>query len=514
MTAISPGQPWHPSSRTGDARGVIVVLVIGGFLGLMALLPIILSHLHLKSQPESHPTQPLVHVIPSTGHEISQDQAREAWWRRFVRGRWYTLARDACFLHHVAQIINTVSSLDRVLEHVVRELVKHLAVDTGQVFLLDDEKVLQLAVSVGSLAQPSPLPNWAFTLPDLVLAVDKPLVTSDLRQWPQLRSFISPADIASALWLPLKTGGQTVGVLGLGSRRPAAFCQQAINVVTTVTSHLATAVENFFLRQRVVQERELRRALQRYVSPRLVTTYKQGPLSQPQEIIDASTRMSVLFADVRSFTPLMEQANPDAVMRVLNEYFLRMSQIIQANGGVVDEFAGDEIVASFDRISPRINDAYRAVQAGVEMLISLKTLQRRWQERELPTFDIGIGISTGAVTRGSIGSQERKALIALGSILNIASRAEAMNKKFGTHLIITQSTFEQVADLIEYDAMGAHNLQGISRPVPLYSVRNTKSNHRSESKTPYDTHGIAQIAQRRQAFAEQTGPIVGADLLS
>jgi len=263
----------------------------------------------------------------------------------------------------------------------------------------------------------------------------------------------------------------------------------------------------------VIQEQELRQTLQRYVSPRLVTTFQHGPAPHPQEIIDASGRMSVLFADVRNFTPLMEKADPNAVMQVLNEYFLRMSQIIQANGGVVDEFAGDQIVASFDRTSPRVNDAYRAVRAGVEMLAGLKTLQQRWRRRGLPTFDIGIGISTGAVTRGSIGSKERKALIALGSILNIASRAEGMNKKFGTHLIITQSTFEQVADLIEYDALGAHELQGISKPVPLYSVRGLRNNHLTEARASYDTHRIAQIAQHRQALTEHTGPGVGRGVL-
>lgn len=475
-------------------------------LGLIALAQMVfLPRLYAKNQSKAHLAQPLVHVTPSPWHEISQNRAKEKRWQRIVAGRRYALAQDARFMYRATQIINQAPLLDGALEHLVRELTEHLTVDMGQVFLLDDKEMLQLAVSVGSFT-PSPLPNWAFTLPDLVLAAGKPLLTPDLRRWPQLQSFAA-TELASLLWLPLKTAGRAVGVLELGSRRPDAFSQDTITMLTAVASYLATAVENFYLRQQVSQEKELRRAIQRYVSPRLVTTFQRGSAPHPQEIIDASPRMSVLFADVRSFTPLMEKTEPNAVMRVLNEYFLRMSQVIKANGGVVDEFAGDEIVASFDRTSPRINDAYRAVQAGLEMLASLKRLQQRWQKRELPTFDIGIGISTGAVTRGSIGSQERKALIALGSILNIASRAEAMNKKFHTHLIITQSTFEQVAHLIEYDSLGEHKLQGISRPVPLYSVRGIKNNYLPEKKTSYDTNdtkGITQTAQRRQAVAKRT----------
>jgi adenylate cyclase len=237
------------------------------------------------------------------------------------------------------------------------------------------------------------------------------------------------------------------------------------------------------------------------------------PEHRGQGIIDAERQISVLFADVRGFTSLMEKADPGAVLQVLNEYFLHMSQIIQANGGIVDEFAGDQIVASFDRPSPHVNDAYRAVRAGVEMLTALRTLQKRWRDRGLPTFDIGIGISTGSVTRGCIGSHERKALVALGSILNVASRAEDMNKEFGTHLIITQSTFEQVTDRIEYHALGSQTLQGISEPVPLYSVQGMKNNHWPETKVSHDPDEIAQVAQRRQAFAERSSSGIGTGLL-
>jgi len=411
-----------------------VLMAAVGVLGLMALTLAFLS-LHTKRQIKTNVAPPLVYTPPCAFHKISHNTSRGTFLQRIMPNHRCILAQDAGFLFHIAQFIDTVSSLDGALEHVMKELMKHLGVDMGQVFLLDDEEMLQLAISVGSFKQQNSLPNWEFTLPSLVLAADKPLIIPDLHRWPQLQAFISATELASMFWLPLKTGGRTVGALGLGSRRLDAFDQGAVTMVTMVASYLATAVESLRLRRQVTQERELRQTIQRYVSPRLVATFQQESAPHPQEVIDASGRMSVLFADVRSFTPLMEKADPNAVMQVLNEYFLRMSQIIQAHGGVVDEFAGDQIVASFDRTSPRVNDACRAVQAGVEMLASLKTLQKRWRERGLPTFDIGIGISTGAVTRGSIGSKDRKALIALGSILNIASRAEGMNKKFGTHLL-------------------------------------------------------------------------------
>ncbi len=490
-----------------------VLTIIVGLLGLAALALVFLPRLRPPHPVELDMAQSLTFLSPCTQGETLPSMSSSKWWPRVLTGRHARLTQDSCFLYRIAQFVNEASSLNHTLQYAMRELTRHLAMDMGRVFLLDDDEMLQLAVSVGSCVHSSPMPDWEFTLPNLALAADKPLIISDLRQWPQLRSFISATELASALWLPLKTAGRAVGALGLGSRRPNVFDQDTVIIISTVASCLATIVENFGLRRQVGQEKELRQTLQRYVSPRLVTIFQQGSAPHPQEIIDASGRMSVLFADVRNFTPLMEKADPNAVMQVLNEYFLRMSQIIKANSGVVDEFAGDQIVASFDRTSPRVNDAYRAVRAGVEMLNGLEMLQKRWRDRGLPNFDIGIGISTGAVTRGSIGSKERRALIALGSILNIASRAEGMNKAFGTTLIITQSTFDQVSDLVECEALGAHELQGISEPVPLYSVRGLKSNN-LEAKTSDDTYRIAQTTQRRQALTEPVNPDVGAGLFA
>jgi class 3 adenylate cyclase len=489
-----------------------VLIVIVGVLGLIGLALALQSRFHSEHKSKKQLVQPLV-CVPVAGHqEMPQRATRMTWWQRSAMGWQREMARDSRFLYRTIQLINGASSLDD-MELVVRELTRHVAADLGRVFLLDDDELLQLSVSVGSLSKQEPVPNWEFTLPNLALAADKPIVIPDLRRWPPLQSFISTPELASTLWLPLKTGGQAAGVLGLGSRRPNAFDQDTVAMVAAVASCLATTIENSRLRRQTKQEKVFRQTLQRYVSPRLVTSVRQVPEHQGHSIIEADRQITVLFADVRGFTSLMEKADPGALLQVLNEYFLRMSQIIQANGGMVDEFIGDQIVASFDRLSPHVNDAYRAVRAGVEMLTALRTLQKRWRDRGLPAFDIGIGISTGSVTRGSIGSHERKVLVALGSILNVASRVEDMNKKFGTHLIITQSTFEQVTDLIEYDALGSQTLQGISEPVPLYSVQGMKNNHWPETKVSHDPNGIAQVTQRRQAFAERSSSGVGTGLL-
>ncbi|MEA3459170.1 MAG: adenylate/guanylate cyclase domain-containing protein [Chloroflexota bacterium] len=226
------------------------------------------------------------------------------------------------------------------------------------------------------------------------------------------------------------------------------------------------------LRVNVKAEEKLRTALQKYVSPRVLQMIMEGE-GMPG-LIGEERRATVLFADIRGFTKLVETAEPRTVVRVLNEYFFRMTDIISSYQGIVDEFAGDEILASFDVTFSGENDAKRAVIAAVEMLARLKGLQEEWKRQGLPTFDIGIGISTGTVTRGSIGSRERMALISTGNILNIASRGQELTKKFEMNLIITQSTFEQVKDIIAYQELGPVKLDGVSKPVPLFGVYGLK----------------------------------------
>jgi len=192
-------------------------------------------------------------------------------WHGIMLGQERVPVHDLRFLYRTIQLTHSASLPDS-MELVMRELTRHLAADLGQVFLLDDDELLQLSVSVGSSSPQKPLSNWEFTLPHLALAADEPIIMQDLRHWPQLRSFIPTAELASTLWLPLKASGRAVGVLGLGSRQPHAFDTTTVAMVGAVASYLATAAENHRLRRQVQQERTWRQTLQRYVSPRLVTS--------------------------------------------------------------------------------------------------------------------------------------------------------------------------------------------------------------------------------------------------
>ena len=181
----------------------------------------------------------------------------------------------------------------------------------------------------------------------------------------------------------------------------------------------------------------------------------------------------MLLTDVCGFSTLVEDAELADIIQVLHEYFSNAVEIISAHQGVVDELSGDEILASFDQASGRGNDALRAVKTGLEILERLDELREEWIDRGLPTFDVGIGISSGLVAVSSIGSGQRRALITAGRILNLAARSQAMTRELGLRLIITQDTFDQVRDVIKYRELGAVALRGIEEPVGLYGVYGT-----------------------------------------
>lgn len=245
-----------------------------------------------------------------------------------------------------------------------------------------------------------------------------------------------------------------------------------LEALTLLASQTAIVVSNARLYSQVVESERLNQSLQRYLSPRTVQAIKDGQAS-PGPLGEAQI-MTVLLADMVDFSRLVEHAELERVIEVMHEYFSAAVEIISAHQGVVDELTGDEILASFDRSTGRADDALRAVKAGLQMLERLDQLHVEWKARGLPSFDIGIGISTGLVTLGSIGSGERKALVTAGRILNLAARSQALTRQTGLRLIITQGTFDEVRDLIQYRELGAVRLKGIEGPVGLYGVYGLK----------------------------------------
>jgi len=220
--------------------------------------------------------------------------------------------------------------------------------------------------------------------------------------------------------------------------------------------------------------RRLRTEFGRYAPPQLVARLEAGELqARSAGVVRAVT---ALFADVRGFTAWMGTADPRDVVSVLNTYFERMTELAFDLDGTVDNLVGDEIFITFNALDDQPDHMVRAAHLAVNMVHELDALNRRWQENGVldTPLRVGIGISSGEAVVGNLGSQIRTQYTALGSVINLASRLQGLNKELGTTILVTRSVAEAVADEIESRPLGEQNVRGHPEPVEVFELVDRK----------------------------------------
>jgi class 3 adenylate cyclase len=222
----------------------------------------------------------------------------------------------------------------------------------------------------------------------------------------------------------------------------------------------------------VVRETSLRAQLQRYVSPRLVDLAVANPtlVELPGEWREAT----VLFADIRGFTRLIESTRAPVMVKLLDEYFNAMIDVIFGRQGTVEQLIGDEIVALFGVLDGEEDAAPRAVEAALGMIEAMQGLRARWSAAGLPVFDIGVGISSGPVMAGTIGSERRRELIVVGRPMIAAARIQRMTRLYDAHIIAGEETFTQVSERVCFRELGTPKLKGIKVRTALYEILGRK----------------------------------------
>jgi adenylate cyclase len=183
-----------------------------------------------------------------------------------------------------------------------------------------------------------------------------------------------------------------------------------------------------------------------------------------------SLRVTVLFSDIRGFTSISERMDPQNLVALLNEYFTEMVTIVMDEGGVVDKYIGDAIMVVFGAPVPKPGDAVNAVRAAVRMRRALHDLNDRLVARGLPALRTGIGIHTGDVVAGNIGSERRMEYTVIGDAVNLASRLESSTKELGVNVLISQDTYDATEAAIEARPVRELTVKGRAQPVMTYEV--------------------------------------------
>ncbi len=216
------------------------------------------------------------------------------------------------------------------------------------------------------------------------------------------------------------------------------------------------------------EKRKIRGVFSRYVSKQVV----EELLKNPEELKMGGNKqhVTILFSDIRSFTSMSEKMAPEEVVHILNEYLAAMVDIVFKNGGTLDKFVGDAVMATFGVPKPHPDDAFRAVKTAMDMMAELGKLQAKWRSEGKNPFDIGIGINSGDVVVGNMGSPQRMEFTVIGDNVNLASRMESLNKEFHAHVLISGQTYELVKDRVEVRYAGETKVKGKEESVHVYEL--------------------------------------------
>jgi adenylate cyclase len=216
------------------------------------------------------------------------------------------------------------------------------------------------------------------------------------------------------------------------------------------------------------EKRKVRKLFSRYVSKDVYDELLAHP--ERAELGGARREMSVLFSDIRGFTNVTEQGEPEAIVGQLNEYFTKMVEVVFGYSGTVDKFVGDMVMALFGAPLDDDRHAENAVKAACGMVEQLAVLNRRWASEGRPQLDIGIGINSGEMIAGNIGSSSIMSYTVIGDNVNLGSRLESLNKEYKTRIIISDATRSRLTGSYETRPLGDVVVKGKTRPVSIHEV--------------------------------------------
>ena len=293
------------------------------------------------------------------------------------------------------------------------------------------------------------VPQWVSTALAVVAALLGSALVVRLRA---LRALLAGA----ALWV-LLTLVAFGGFAGLN-----VWMRGMAGTVALVLGWGGTVIEHF------VREQRERRRLSQFFSPavvREVVRHKDdGSLTTSRRLV------TVLFSDIRGFTSLSEQLEPEQVAEMLREYLTEMTEIVFRNGGTVDKYIGDCVMALYNVPFEDPQHAIKAVRTGLEFQERTLAVSKRWEEKLGIAIRNGVGINTGEAVVGTLGSKQRLEYTAIGDTINLGARLESITKDYKSNIIISESTWALVKDHFVTKELGDVTVKGKTRPVKIYAV--------------------------------------------
>jgi len=366
--------------------------------------------------------------------------------------------------------LNEVHELDAILDRVLDMVFKIFPADRGVILLQDSEGSLQprvFKIRDDTQKQDTQI-RVSKTLLRYVQEQGKSILLQDAQQTLGTASILLE-NVTSAMSVPLFRREKLVGVLHVDASRGLgdSFSKKDLEILTGIGNQIAVSIDNAMLHREVVKETELRKTLGRYLSQNFVEQIASQNLEL--KMGGDTVKVTVLFSDIRGFTSLSETLEPVEIVSLLNSYFEIMVECIFKQGGTLDKFIGDAIMAVWGSPLPDAEGSMHAVQTALEMQIELAhfNLQRRAEGKS--ELFMGIGINTGPALSGNIGSTKRMEYTVIGDTVNLASRIEHLTG--AGDIILSEFTLKDVGDMIRADAMGETRVKGKSMAIQPFLLR-------------------------------------------
>jgi adenylate cyclase len=374
----------------------------------------------------------------------------------------------------VSQALLASKPLDETLRQVLHLVFEHLPVERGAILLWDEQRQELVERVVKQRGADTAAPNIQIsrTIAEKVYRDKVSVLTTDAQADPRFAggASIMALGIRSAMAAPVWRGDAVEGLIYVDTPlHVKAFDDFDLDVLSALGNHAAIAIEQSRLQDSILQERLSRQRLERYHSPAVIERIARG--GGVAEMAADEREVTVLFGDMVGFTSRSERLEPRQVAELLNRCFSRMADMVFKHEGTLDKFIGDCIMAVFGAPFEMKDHAIRAVAAGLDMREAIQQLNDELEPNDRVQFRVGM--NSGRVVAGDIGSVRRSDYSVLGSAVNLASRIENSVAEAG-QVVISDVTYEAVKDHFETRFIAEVQPKGITRKVKCYEVLSRK----------------------------------------
>lgn len=370
--------------------------------------------------------------------------------------------KEVNLLYNISEKITACLDLKEVAKLVIDEARRLIAADNGSLMLLNKEtgKFKIIAAFGQKYDAQAPIEIGQGIAGNVVLT-GRGEIINEVNADPRFVKGYNKVN--SLMCVPLQIHEQAIGVINISSEEPFNYTAADLKLFTALASQAASAIENAILHENKLKQERIKSNLERYVNSQLVEAIlnEQGDIS----LAPAKRNITILFSDIRNFTTKCEELEPEKIVEYLNEYFTHMVEVIFSHRGTVNKFVGDMIVAMFGAPSQLVDSERRAIETAIEMQNRIKQIPVPWIRNN---FITGIGISSGEVVVGNVGSPQHMDYTAIGDKVNVASRLQSI--AMGEQILVSRSIYDVTQHLFEFKEIGSIKVKGKKEAIEVFEV--------------------------------------------